>query len=178
MEVTIPNDFKELLELLNLYKVEYIMTRKTCALLVILVLVALGCRKQQPNERVPESSNSATAKQKDITPHFAACVTCYIGEIGSRSNCSTIIAQPNQKTAHVEIQHKLSCGHPDEVSDIEWKLIEHKDGKDLYSFKRTFPVNKDESTTTSTVVSFDGNQVIIFQDEYQVIVMDSPERES
>lgn len=148
------------------------MMRKICALLVITVCIAVGCRKELP---APEPSNATKTTQEDLGPQYAARVTCFIGEIGSRSNCSTIIAQSSQKVANFEVTQKLSCGHPDRVSDIEWNFIGHKDNRDLYNFKRTFPIDTNEYTTALNLISFDGNQAIIFQDEYQVIVIDDPD---
>lgn len=171
------SELSEKIGQLKMQEQETNMNLRIWSLLVILSFLVIGCSKKHPTEGSSDTNDITTVNRKGTRSQYAACVTCYIGKIGSSSNCSVNICEPSEKTNNVELTQKLSCGHPNEVSDIEWNFIEHEDGKDLYSFKRTFPANKNESTTSSKIVSFDGSQVVIFQDEYQVIVIDTPNEE-
>ena len=116
------------------------------------------------------------SEKADSNPKYPAALTCFIGEIGSGTNCSMIITDPSEKVTKSSITgEKMTCGHPGEVSEIGWKFIRHQDNKDVYAFTRLFPADGTERKPASKTVEFDGNQAVIFQDEHHVVVLHSPE---
>jgi hypothetical protein len=60
------------------------------------------------------------------------------------------------------------------VSDIEWAFVERRGDKDVYQFTRRFPADGGNPSTTSKVVEYTGNRVIVFKDKWQVIVIEPP----
>ena len=153
------------------------MLKQVAVVITLLLVITSGCSNRESKPDEPNEPTTAGDLQPVTSkPRYAAQLACYIGEIGSRSHCSTIINDPNKKTsANVTItSQSIRCGYPSQVSEISWKFVEHKDNKDIYSFERMFPVDTNEYTLTSEVVEFEGKQTTIFQDEYQVIVLDIP----
>jgi hypothetical protein len=93
--------------------------------------------------------------------------------------CGVVILLVDSVTRNKRVRHALSSvnynfPYPGKVSEIEFNFVEHKDKKDIYSFTRLFPADTNESTKSSNIVEFNGNQIVVFEDEYQVIVIDSP----
>lgn len=155
------------------------MIRSVITIIIFASIIAMsGCSKRTPEQADSNEASYASAPPKEYSnPKYPAVLTCFIGKIGSRSNCSSIIAKPDENVSNFKINNvKLTCGHPGKVSEIGWKFIKHENNKDMYSFKRVFPADANEYTETSKTVAFDENQIIVFQDEYQVIVIDSPDK--
>ena len=118
-----------------------------------------ACSKREPKPTEPNEP-AVTRKLKSVisSPHYAAELFCYVGEIGSRTNAHTIISDPNkERNPNLTISNQsISCGYPDKVSKISWKFIRHKENVDIYSFERTFPVDTNEQSTASKVVEYEG----------------------
>jgi hypothetical protein len=155
------------------------MIRHTVTTIILIAIIAAsGCSKRT-SEQVDSNDTSyySGTPEEQKNPKYAASLTCFIGKIGSRSNCSSIIAKPGENVSKFKVNSvKLRCGYPGEVSEIGWKFIRHENNKDLYSFERIFPADANEYKVTSKTVAYDGNQIIIFQDEHHVIVLDSPDK--
>ena len=138
------------------------MKRANRVVVVVVALTAVvvcGC-----SEREPE-------------PQYAARLTCHLDEIGSGSGCSTVIWDPNeqQDVNPAKRAGSMRCGWTGNVSEISWRFVRHKGAKDIYSFERRFPVDGLNPQVTSQTVAFDGVQVVVFEDEHQVIVLDTPQ---
>ena len=154
------------------------MPKQLSLLIISGLLFFNGCAKHKPT---PSDTNDAVAaanvQPTMSSPHYAAELFCYVGKIGSRTNSHIIISNPNKETnPNLKINSQsISCGYSDMVSKISWKFIQHKENKDIYSFKRIFPVDASERSTTSKVVEYEGKEIIIFKDECHVVVLDTPE---
>lgn len=105
------------------------------------------------------------------SPRFKARITCFNGEIDVRSSCSGTSFQPDG-TLHAT--GKLTCGHPGKVSEIEWAFVERHGANDVYRFTRRFPSDTAAVTTTTKEIEFSDRRVIVFEDTFQVIVMEPP----
>jgi hypothetical protein len=154
-----------------------LMHKYLAIVMALSMALACGCDKRDPE---PEESNEL-AVTEDVrsvqsNPHYAAELYCYIGEIGSGTNCNTVLCDPNTPSnPNVKMTNlSITCGHPGEASKISWEFVEHKEGKDIYRFERIFPVDVNNSRTTSKVVEYAGLQTIVFKDDYQVVVLDLP----
>ena len=92
-----------------------------------------SCSKRTSEQVDSNEASHASAPPKEYSnPKYPAALTCFIGKVGSRSNCSSIIAEPDVKVAKFKVNNvKLTCGHPGKVSEIEWNFIEHKGNKDI-----------------------------------------------
>lgn len=153
------------------------MVKKIILLTIVPLIFVNGCSKNEPKPEEPNDTTS-TLQMRAATssPHYAAELFCYIGEIGSGANAHTIISDPNKETnPNLKINNQsIRCGYPGKVSNISWKFIKHEDNTDIYSFERIFPVGVKEQSTTTKAVEYKGEQTIVFKDEYQVVVLDIP----
>jgi hypothetical protein len=70
----------------------------------------------------------------------------------------------------------MSCGWVGQVSEIEWKFVRRQGGKDVYEFKRRFPIETPKVETSSKEVQFEGKRVTIFEDKFWCIVIDGPRK--
>jgi len=132
------------------------MLKHSAILMAVAMLFANGCNKNEPASEEPNDTSSTEQSQSNMSsPHYAAELSCYVGEIGSRTNAHTIISDPSkERDPNLTISNQsISCGYPDKVSKISWRFIQHKENMDIYRFERTFPVDTNEQSTTSTSVT-------------------------
>ena len=107
------------------------------------------------------------------SPKTKARITCFNGKPDVASNCSGINFQPDG-TLHAT--GSMSCGYTGHVSEVWWSFVKTQGSNDVYQFSRRFPSDKPENTTTGKTVEFSGQRVIIFEDEFQSIVIDPAEK--
>ena len=154
---------------------------KTYSFLLVVALL-IGCTAdEKPEEAVALEKK---AQQQDATintgPRFKAQVTCFNGgKLDSGGRCTSHWSQPTPNFRVVE--RKLICGIPGETSEVDVSFIERRDDKDIYRFVRRFPVEPDDPTTnpttTTNTVEFSDSRVVVFQDEFQVWVIEPSKRE-
>jgi hypothetical protein len=108
------------------------------------------------------------------TPRFRAMVTCFNGRVDSRSSCSTSNFQA-AGTPPLSTTTKMTCGHAGQVSEIECAFIERKNDKDVYQFTRRFPSDTPAAATVNKTVEFNNSRVVVFEDNFQTIVIEPPE---
>lgn len=104
-------------------------------------------------------------------PRFKAHIICFNGKVDSRSSCSTTNFQPDG-TLHAT--GKMTCGKAGQVSEVEWSFLERRGDSDVYRFTRRFPSDTATASTTTRDVEFSNGRVVVFEDEYQVIVIEPP----
>lgn len=153
------------------------MVKQIILLTIVTLIFVHGCSKSEPEPKEPNNTTSTLQMQAATTSaHYAAELYCYIGEIGSGANAHIIISDPDKQTnPNLKINNQsLRCGYPGQVSNISWKFVKHEDNADIYSFERIFPVGVKEQSTTTKLVEYKGEQTIVFQDEYHVVVLDIP----
>lgn len=132
--------------------------------------------------REPISSGPQSDAPKDIptggldvpvrvSSRFNARIVCFNGMVDSRSSCSTSNFQPNG-TLHRT--GKMTCGKQGHVSEIEWSFLERRGDNDVYRFTRRFPSDTAAVSTTTQDVEFSDGRVVVFEDEFQVIVIEPP----
>ena len=110
------------------------------------------------------------------TPQFRAMVTCFNGRMDSRSSCSSSNFQ-TEGTLPLSRTNKLTCGHPGQASEIEWAFIERKDDKDVYRFTRRFPSDTPAATSVNKTVEFRDSRVVVFEDNFQAVVIEPPKHQ-
>ena len=103
-----------------------------------------------------------------VRPEHVAEVVCYLGKLGSGSFCSMVATQPSDRVAK---EGSLKCGLNGKVSLIEWSFVERRGGKDVYRFSRRFPDPSAESPAQTKEIHFGGERLILFEDTFQVIVI-------
>lgn len=96
---------------------------------------------------------------------------CFNGKVDSGSSCSCTTAQPDG-TLHPT--GKMTCGFPGQVSEIEWSFVERRGTKDVYRFTRRFPSDTAAVSTTRKNVEFSDSRVVVFEDMFQVVVIEPP----
>ena len=107
-------------------------------------------------------------------PRFKAMVACFNGKVDSGSSCSTTCFQPDGT-----LQPKggpLKCGYPGQVSEVEWAFVERRGNKDVYRFTRVFPSDTATASKSSKTVEFSDSRVVVFEDKFQVIVIEPPKK--
>jgi len=141
-------------------------------LLVVLQPLELWYRKVGP---VSKDYGDQFSQEKEFVrqvPRHKLVVTCFIGEIDSKSNCSTKCfgedGIPNQSG-------KMTCGFPGKVAEIEWRFLGYSGDNDVYEFTVVAPRGSPDANTTKSDVKFDGRRTPAFKDSNHVIVLDSPE---
>ena len=107
------------------------------------------------------------------SPRFKARVTCFNGKIDSASSCSVIAFQPDG-TLHAT--GKMTCGFPGQVSEVEWSFVERRGTNDIYRFTRRFPADTAAVSTTSKSIEFSDGRVVVFEDKFQVVVVEPPKK--
>ena len=148
------------------------MLKQFTIISIIALIVLSGCSRQVP--KIEKSDEKVL--QTSSNPQYAAELICYIGKIGSGSNCSMVIYDPNkpENSKFIITNQSMKCGIKGQVSEISWTFIKHSKDNDIYSFTRLFQADTNESKSTTKITEFNGKQTIIFEDEYQVIVLDTP----
>ncbi|MFO1021489.1 MAG: hypothetical protein U0903_12445 [Planctomycetales bacterium] len=69
----------------------------------------------------------------------------------------------------------LQCGPVGRTSKVDWEYLGTTDAGDRYRFTRVFPVEGPMTTTTKEIV-YAGKELMVFQDEYQrVVIRPQPE---
>ena len=70
----------------------------------------------------------------------------------------------------------MVCGFPGRVSEVKWSFIERRGTNDVYRFSRRFPSDTSAVDTSSKTVEFSDRRVIIFEDKFQVVVIEPPKK--
>lgn len=109
-------------------------------------------------------------------PTYIAVVTCFNGKLDSGSSCSATPNQESRRDSKWQVSRGLTCGWPGKVSELHWEFVGQKDGADVYRITRRFPSDASGAVTTTNTVSFIGKRVTVFEDKYQVIVMEPPKK--
>jgi hypothetical protein len=98
------------------------------------------------------------------SPTNKAVVICFNGKMDSGISCSGTLNSTG----------KMTSGLRGKVSEIEWRFLRRKGNADVYAFTRLFPADKAESKTEHKTVEFSGDRVTVFEDTFQVIVIQGP----
>lgn len=112
-------------------------------------------------------------------PKHKASLVCFNGKADSRSSCRIGLASIDGPSSSTK--GALRCGYKGAVSEIRWKYLGRKDGKDRYHFVRRFPIegaapdgsiDTPSTKTTEIEVGFDGKRIILFEDKAQCIAIE------
>jgi len=128
--------------------------------------IGMGANRNELRSATPAASGK-------LLPRFKASITCFNGKVDSKSSCSGTNFQPDG-TLHAT--GKMTCGFPGRVSEIEWSFIERREAGDVYRFTRRFPLDTADISTTTKDVEFNDGRVIVFEDEFQVVVIEPPQK--
>jgi len=107
------------------------------------------------------------------SPRFKARVACFNGRLDSGSSCSSTTFQPD---GALHAKGKMACGFPGQVSEIEWSFVERRGTNDVYRFTRRFPSDTAAATMTSETIEFSDSRVVVFEDKFQAVVIESPKK--
>jgi hypothetical protein len=150
------------------------MTRLSCFL--SLLLLAPGC--EQSSTPVSDPSASAAHSSKDdadettSTPPKHAMVEVFINthKYGDQNGCTTTFSpQPRSETS--KTVHGSICGHPAAVSKLTWEYLGTDQAGDHYRFERMFPYDEPKQDTMTKEVAYAGQEMLLFEDDVQRIVM-------
>lgn len=154
-----------------------------CTFLLLSLLVATGCGRpvtdsSRPEKTPPRPSEGDVETTATVSPTFSP-VEVFInnGKSGDSNGCTTTFT-PQPKSFHTEMRHSLTCGHPGAVSKLEWEYVRTDDEGDRYHFERVFPYQEPGQETTSKEILYTGQELLLFEDESQRIVIRPPSDES
>lgn len=116
---------------------------------------------------------SQAVSAPETLPRFKAQVVCFNGAVNHAGSCTGACFQPDG-TLHAE--GKLTCGIPGQVSEITWSFVARHGDKDVYHFTRRFPAEASEAAVSSKDVEFNKDQIVVFKDDRQTILMEPPIR--
>lgn len=106
-------------------------------------------------------------------PQLKARIVCFNGKIDSGSSCSTTNFQAD---GALRATGNMTCGFPGRVSALEWSFVERRGAGDVYRFTRRFPSDTAAVSTADKTVEFRDGRVIVFEDEFQVVVIEPPKK--
>jgi hypothetical protein len=126
----------------------------------ILVLLVAGCGE------IPQPQVQNTA------PRYPMVVTCFAGELDSRSKCSSLVGDVVPRPSAT---FKIACGTTGgDTTEIEWAFLGHRGDKDAYRLTHRFPANTPNPGVSSKEVEFTGKRIVVFQDTEHYTVVESP----
>jgi len=70
----------------------------------------------------------------------------------------------------------MTCGYPGKVSELHWQFVGHRKTATFTVLRARFPADTPNAKTTTNTVQFAGSRITIFEDKYQVIVMEMPKK--
>lgn len=108
-----------------------------------------------------EASMEITPEQAEQIPRFVAILFCNNRKYGPKHGGTVDLGRSG----------KLTCGPAGAASLIAWQFIRHRDGKDVYSLERRFPLDGPVISTEAKQVEYAGTERVVFEDEDQVIVI-------
>ena len=127
-------------------------------LLSLFTLLALACSAAEP---APKTK-----------PLFPVTVTCFMGKIDSRSSCSSVMTTVPEPDPGSRWSSGMTCGRPTQVSELRWEFLGSDGGADVYQITRRFPADAPQSETITKKIKFEGRRIVVFEDQYQVVVLD------
>jgi hypothetical protein len=114
-------------------------------------------------------ANGGEVKRSSRIP---AVITCFNGKLDIGTSCTVRSIDVSDNTSTCKWSHGLTCGPAGQVSELRWKLVRSEGDTDVYLFSRRFPADSQRSETVTREVAFSGSRVVVFEDQFQVIVID------
>lgn len=70
---------------------------------------------------------------------------------------------------------QLVNGPQGAASEIRYELVDQRDGADVYELERRFPIDSPTASVTQKRVEYRGEELVVFEDEFQRVVLRPPE---
>ena len=129
-------------------------------LFAALPLLCLSCGRtsetdiSSPTEQVQEESVGTTQD----TPRFKGNIFCNHYRYGPNSG----------STATFGGGGGMTCGHRERApTDIAWRFLGHRNGKDIYEIEIRSQIDDVTSTTTKREVEFEGVEITLLEDDFK-----------
>ena len=143
----------------------------------ILVTLA-GCGERQTSG-VPSPATSATSTSNvPISPHhlnmelFTNLRTSPDVAFDNKDGCTTSFS-PTVIRDGAKLRHGSECGFPGAVSRVNFEYTRSDGDGDHYHFERLFPYGEPDQKSTQLDVVFTGRELVLFEDEWQRVVLRS-----
>lgn len=91
---------------------------------------------------------------------------------GETNGCTTGFTV-HPKSLGMQVAHEMTCGHPGAVSKVVWRYIESDDRGDHYDVRRVFPLGESNETAKDVRIVFNGQPIVLFEDDVQLVTMRS-----
>ncbi len=80
---------------------------------------------------------------------------------GDTNGCSSALA----------VTGRASCGHAGHVSEVSWTYLRSTPEGDIYKITRKYPSDSDTAKTDTKEVTYSGEPLIVWRDDYQKIIL-------
>jgi hypothetical protein len=143
----------------------------TTILLLSTVVVSFGCTPTMESQ--PDVPAKAAAVASAAPRHERVEVFINNHRFGEANGCTTTFT-PEQVTSGPVSTQEMRCGHPGAESRLSWCFLHSDEDGDHYRFERVFPHGEPHQEVTRRVVTFTGDEIVLFEDETQRICMRLP----
>jgi len=147
------------------------MTRPIFCLMSLVLAMGCGEPSTPAGTAIRSSSllSAGDAARVAATPAKHAPVAVFINnrKFGDSNGCISIFTAPPE----TQIKYGSTCGHVGAVSKLTWECLHTDEEGDHYHFERAFPYNEPNQETTSKQVLYTGTELLLFEDEFQKIMM-------
>lgn len=168
------------------------MTKSWCCLIALATFA--GCDRGSPAPVVKKVASPAQANtpargetiavagnnvaKKVMRPKFEMVqIGVFDGKEGDESGCSTGNYRPVPDDPKLKVKMSLNCGPVGKSSKVAWDYLRTDEAGDHYQFERVFPVEGPMTTTSTKEIVYVGKEQIVFQDEFQrVVIRPQPDR--
>ena len=106
-----------------------------------------------------------------VDPHYDR-VQIFVNnrKFGATNGCTSGFS-PQPTSTITRIKHGISCGHRGAVSKLNWEYVRSDDEGDHYRVERIFPHGEPGQESKAKDVVFQGEELVLFEDDLQRIVM-------
>lgn len=125
--------------------------------------------------KAPSSATQTDGEQASVVePHYETLELQINNHKFGPNNGSTMTFVLPPPGSGAQIKWESRCGHPGAVSNVSWTYLRSDQEGDHYRFAREFPVDAPSRTTVTKEVLFTGDEIVLFEDEVQRILLRRP----
>lgn len=143
-------------------------------LICMLLIFVVGCETSTKPEPVVTTKKSEAQTEKTEStpvsspPRYKPVVVQIKNH--SEIECTSTFS-PQQYSPETNLKHGLICGPAGAVSKLNWEYLGTDEQGDHYRFERSFPDDKPNRTLSKKEVIYQGQVLIIFENDTHQISM-------
>lgn len=143
-------------------------------LTILLLIFVVGCENSTQPEPIDSAKKREPQAEKtesspvSLPPKYKPVIVKVENLIESGSTAATFSPL---KSSSIKVKHGSSIGSADAVSKLNWEYLRTDEKGDHYRFERSFALDKTHQTMTTKEVIYQGQELILFEDDDQRISM-------